>query len=246
MSQTLRRLSRVLTPLAPALTLLVLSVLAVRQWTESPRPAVDRPVAALRLSEHLPSAVGPWISERWEPPAAVPAAVRSAPRPRGRVYENVDTGRRVAVLVVEARDWRELRGYSPPQWYPSRGWRILAQRPVEWSVAASAVPAMEYDLAALGSVSSLGVRLGEADTQLTATSFAVLPMGRLAARLTDAGAVGPALEPAGAGGRARRAGLVQVMFAGDTPHRERQSAINSLMRAAILSIQQEKSAGDQS
>ncbi len=235
MSERLRRLNRVLTPLAPAITLLVLGLLVVQQWRQGGEQVAAAPSPVVGgVGEDLPEIVGPWVGQSWDAPASSRPMLRPVQH-HGRVYENVETGRRLAVLLVQGADWHDLLGYVPGQWYADRGWQVVAEREVDWRIAGMVVPAMEWDLSGFGRRGPAGASLGEAGGQLVVTSFAVLPGGKLQ-RTLKAGTA--------AAGRdrqlARAAGLIQVAFPGDTPRQERQEAMNKLMRAVILSIQQEK------
>lgn len=243
-SRVLPRISRILTPLVPAVTLLVLGTLAMRQWSHEDQmvPTRDSEATPRALDEALPVSQGPWVGEAWPAVNSGRPLLREVER-RGRVYEHVETGRRAAVLLVRAADWRDLRGYALPQWYTDRGWRVLGHRQVTWRVGRTAVPAMEHELAAPGRSGPSGASLGEIGGQLTVTSFIVDANGGL--RRTFEG------EQVGvrSAGRGARDGvvtlLVHVAFTGDVPAAERQSAMEHLMHALILPIERDSEDGDQ-
>lgn len=226
------------------MTVLLLVVLGTHQWSRSPQPepVVDGE-SYIHLAGDLPTVIGPWVGQRWQPPV-LGRSVKGLSR-QGRVFEHLDTGRRVAVLIVQGPDRRSTGHYSPAQWYAARGWSVLARRRVHLSIADRRVPAEEHDLAGLEADSPLSEGVepasGRVETQLTVLSFAVLPGGVIAPGLDEAGlgAVSPQHRDGGAA-------LVQLVFPGDTPRRERELATNRLMRTLILSIREQRSgAGDQ-
>lgn len=253
-----------LTPWVPAITALVLVALAVHQWGEvGARDASSPPrTSALRLSEQLPPVIGPWVAQVWEPSDPARSLLRQVDH-RGWVYENVVTGRRVAVLVVQGAERRDLVGYAPSRWYADRGWRESDKRVVTWRVAGLDVPASEQEFSAPGGDGPDQASLGEAGAHVIVTSFAMGSGGWLAPTLDAARAPAPDASPASPassrlGGRGPTAGdpapaiplaprgitaLVHVAFPGDTPLAERHSAMNSLMRGVILSIQHDRDAG---
>lgn len=245
--KTLGHISRVLTPLVPAVTVLVLGTLAVHQWRAEPEPDGARAADGARwtLADALPVSRGAWVGEPWHPVEPGRPLLRDVQR-QGRVYEHVETGRRAAVLMVRAGDWRDLLGYNVPQWYADRGWQVLEQRQVTWRVrhngGSVSVPAIEHELSAPGRRGPSGAALGEAGSQLAVTSFVVDAEGRLRATL-EPDRLGDRLAVGGLRHGDAQA-LVHVAFGGDVPRRERESAIDDLMRALILSIERERGGGD--
>lgn len=240
----LRRIQRVLGPLVPAITVLVLVTLIVRQGPapaeEAASPATERP---WRLTEPLPATLGPWIGRAWEPAEPTRPMLGQVQR-RARVYEHVDTGERAAVLLVRGVDRRDLRGYALPHWYTARGWQVIEERAVAWDVADQRVPAMEYEFSGPGRRGPGVPELGEVGDHVTVTSFVIGADQTLGRVLEDGRAAGPTAAGAARGGGALT--LVQIAFAGDRPRQARQTAVNRLMRTIILPIKQGKGAGDQS
>ena len=231
LTQTWRRISRVLTPLAPALTLLVLGGLAAQQWTAGPDSADGPPAAGPRLTGHLAPTIEPWVGQPWQPPDSIWPMLHGVER-LGRVYENVQTGRRVAVLLVQGTEPRDLRGYAPPRWYTARGWHRRGHRKVDWRIADANVPAGLHNFSQPGVRGPQGAALGPAGSQLKVTSFVVWADGSLTRRVS--GGAGAFASGTGRG----RVSLVQVILPGDTPHKECETILDKLMRAAILSIQE--------
>lgn len=238
----LHRVSRILTPLVPAVTLLVLGTFAMQHWSHAGEAISKRDASAVpwALDEALPVSQGPWVGEPWPAINSGRPLLREVER-RGRVYEHIETGRRVAVLLVRAEDWRDLRGYALPQWYTDAGWRVLDRRQATWRVHRTRLPVMEYELSAPGRRGPSGASLGEADGQLTVSSFLVDADGGLRRTFEAESIDAPPLD------RGLRAGvatlLVHVAFAGDVPAEERQSAIEDLMRALILPIERDSDDG---
>ena len=240
----------------PAVTALVLGGILWHQWGELGRSPSPEQVSAhtVLLTERLPQVVGPWVGRSWDPPDPARPLLRRVHH-RGKIYENVQTGHRVAILIVQGAGRRDLLGYTPSRWYADRGWRGFAERAGIWQIAGFDVPVIEQEFSAPGREGPEQAPLGEAGGQLIVTSFAVHSDGRLSATLDPPEVFSAAAEPSSAtafanipsGSFASRhdgaTALVKAAFPGDTPLTDRREAMNRLTRGVILSIQNDKGVG---
>lgn len=95
------------------------------------------------VADDLPRQVGAWSSIDTEVPEAAVALLR----PNvliSRRYENDETGRSFALLLVQCADARDMEGHYPPNCYPTSGWTSLGHRSVQSKVADFDAVLMDY------------------------------------------------------------------------------------------------------
>lgn len=120
---TQRTKSSVLTKLVPALTAaaLALSWSVLREQGVS-QEARDTYFTEVRDAvESVPMTIGPWVGREVE---LQPAAEEVLNTNIGKqwLFEDLDTGRIVQVLIVHCRNTKDMQGHYPPRCYPNAGW----------------------------------------------------------------------------------------------------------------------------
>lgn len=92
----------------------------------------------------------------------IPAAAIEILHPNvilSRMYQNLDTGERVALLLVQVTDARDILGHYPPVCYPAQGWSQMQSTPREWHCDQLPIAGTAYEFARerFDSVSTLSV-----------------------------------------------------------------------------------------
>jgi hypothetical protein len=155
----------------PLLALLLLGGVA---WETSARPSpedvapyhakVRRAVGAIEYR------LGDWVAVEEMP---IPPAARAMLRPNAlfsRRYENLQTGRQVALIIVQCETARDLRGHFPPICYPSHGWQMVEVLPMQWRIRGELLPGIEYHFAKSTS---------DQVPHMVVANFMILPDGRV-------------------------------------------------------------------
>lgn len=118
-----RRKQHIVVRLAPALAALSL---VFAWWMLREQGVGDDTRAAYFASvrqavEEVPLTIGPWVGT----PVDLQEAATEILNPNiGRqwVFENVDTGQVIQVLIVHCQSTKDMLGHYPPQCYPNAGW----------------------------------------------------------------------------------------------------------------------------
>ncbi len=61
-----------------------------------------------------------------------------------RRFEELGTGRRVSVLLVQCKDARDILGHFPPICYPGQGWTLISSTPRDWKIDGAPIHGTSY------------------------------------------------------------------------------------------------------
>jgi hypothetical protein len=134
-----------------------------------------------------------------------------------RQYENLSTGRQVALIIVQCVTARDLSGHYPPICYPAHGWKMMNVLPTDWSVRDHTFSGVEYHFT---------MSTSERAPHKVVANFMILPDGRV---VRDMQAVQTA-----AADYLRHfygAAQVQVVMHSHIPADERQKIVEELIGA---------------
>jgi hypothetical protein len=100
--------------------------------------------AKIRASTHeLPLVFGEWMGlEVPIPEAAV--KMLHANFATCRRYENLRTGERATLLLVQVSDARDIIGHYPPVCYPAQGWLTRSTTPTTWQDGSNVIQGVNY------------------------------------------------------------------------------------------------------
>lgn len=156
----------------------------------------------------------------------VPASARALLRPNallGRQYQDLDTGRKASLVIVQCRDTRDMTGHYPPRCYPAHGW--LQSETVtkhEIVVEGVSIPVTRYEFTR-----------SEFDRvqRIAIDNFFVLPFGGLARDMEGVleAASDYRVRPFGAA-------QVQVITDGTLPPEDRDAIFQDFVGASIDAI----------
>jgi len=208
--------------------LTAIAVLVMMQgWKATlPDASVGVPFRA-RVKEAIaqfPLQAGPWEGVNIPLPQEAVALLHPSAY-LSRQYTEVTSGDRVAFLVIEAEDARDMMGHYPPNCYPANGWDMIASRgaanainnKAEWIVGDLHIRGREYEFRR----SSI-----DGEQRLWVRSFFVLPN---AMTYPDIGSFGRAaadfqIRPYGAT-------QVQVVYEREYTPEDRERLFDSLIEA---------------
>jgi hypothetical protein len=149
-------------------------------------------------AESLPIHIGTWLgAETPVPPSAVKLLRPNVIISRG--YQDVLSGRRVAVLLVHCKDARDLLGHWPPVCYVGQGWTLVSSAPQDWESEGLRVAGMRHEFASH--------RAGR-PSRLSVDNFFILPGGRTCRDMDEVDAI--ARDP-----RRKLLGAAQVQVVSD-------------------------------
>ena len=92
----------------------------------------------------IPMHIGAWVATN----LPVPREAQGLLHPNAllhRSYYNAQTGQRVALLLVQCRNARDMVGHYPPVCYPNQGWTCATSKHVEVRAGALRLPVVEYE-----------------------------------------------------------------------------------------------------
>jgi len=136
-----------------------------------------------------------------------------------RQYTNVESGALANLLLVHCADAHHMVGHFPLRCYPADGWNLESKRPRDWAVSGLQLTGTEYrfvkdEAGPNGVVPSIVV-----------ANFLMRPSGRV---LRDMDGLSQSIV--GANGSLLGAGQLQVVFEGDVPEKQRDAAVQELLR----------------
>lgn len=158
-------------------------------------------------AERVPLTFGPWSGTD----VPVPQEAATQLRPNviiSRAYVNSLTQQRVALLLVQCADVRDLTPHFPPMCYPGRGLSLTSTEPKDWPMDQVTVNGTEYQFES---------NTFKTDKLTIVDNFMILPDGRTCRDMTEVRRL------VGLKTRYFGAAQVQLVFNSEVPAAERQA-----------------------
>ena len=150
-----------------------------------------------------------------------------------RRYDEIGTGRRVTLLVVQCRDARDILGHFPPVCYPGQGWQLVNAMPHDWNVEGLALKGMSYEF-----------RSGQfrEEGRICVDNFMLLPSGRIARDMDE-------VSEAAQDSRQKFLGAaqVQLVYDGSVSARDRSEIFEefvTMLRPLLATVMQQHAGGE--